>query len=327
MLIVPFSALLVTRLRFDSDLARRHAQMVQIVAKSADAAREMREATEYDRRKELLLREPVTKYVLPTTKGFPQGGSQLCWAYATINALETLYLARHPGVTLELSRGFVQHSTWNDRLERRLTDSGAELSDRGTGMNAIRLIEERGIVQFDDYRDVAPPYVPDIAKILDDVESLPSPTAKIRQIGVDLDGVYGPQPKSTQFAGANLSVIEFGRSLVGATSWTSYALSAQGQPEGWGLDPDPDARGDYQVFFASLGTLQRLIRKALQAGAPVVFSNINHLTMIYGAEYDSTGEPTLYYIKDSYASPDYFYQASAAALHAKMREITSNAKL
>jgi len=49
--------------------------------------------------------------------------------------------------------------------------------------------------------------------------------------------------------------------------------------------------------------------------------------MIYGAEYDNEGEPTLYYIKDSYAFPNYFYQASAADLHAQIREITTTSKL
>src|SRR5438132_960543 len=56
---------------------------------------------------------------LPVSRGFDQGDTQLCWAYATLNALEADYRVTHPGADLELSRRTMQFLTMEDRWLRK----------------------------------------------------------------------------------------------------------------------------------------------------------------------------------------------------------------
>jgi hypothetical protein len=273
-------------------------------------------------------REPPTqraaeKYLLPVTRGFNQRLSQLCWAYSTLNALETLNLVRHPERPLELSRGYLQHTTWQDRLERRLTDPGAQLSDRGTAINAIRLIQEKGIAQFGDYTDTSSKYSPDTDAILEHVAPFPSLQEKLATIASDLAAFYGKLPTSTtiQPQGLRLSTLELGRELTGDQPWISYAVANSTHPVGWGADPDPDARGDYLVKFTPMVEILAKMRESLKHGIPLMYSNLAHLVMIYGAEYDHQGNALTFYIKDSY--PGYFYQATPESLYREMLEVTT----
>src|SRR5262245_17061121 len=62
---------------------------------------------------------PGESYKLPVSRGFAQLGTQLCWVYSTLNALESRYLYLHGGGNLELSRGAMQYLTMRDRIMRK----------------------------------------------------------------------------------------------------------------------------------------------------------------------------------------------------------------
>lgn len=263
----------------------------------------------------------VDKVVLPVSRDFDQLDSDLCWAYAVLNALESFYMTRHPGEEIELSRGFLQHTDWLSGLEDRLSNPRSELNDRGTAMDAIGIIQGFGMSQFKDYSDLSSDYYPDIERILADVARLKTNPQKLRKISSDLDSSYGPLPKTTKLDGRTLSVLDFGRELLGEKPWVSYALVDSKHPAGWGPDPDSDASGKYQVMYTTLDDIKARIRASLKSGVPVVYSDLSHIVMIYGAEFDSSGEATTYYIKDSINKP-YRYQADPGDLYQTLGEIT-----
>ena len=71
-------------------------------------------------------------------------------------------------------------------------------------------------------------------------------------------------------------------------------------------------------------SLEKIILKihdSLKSGFPVTYGTNNHAMLIYGAEYSADGNPTVYYIKNSYS--DYFYKANPEALHGTIVEITT----
>jgi hypothetical protein len=287
------------------------------------AALELRSAIE--RKSGEVPTPPIAEhYELPVSRGFNQRMTELCWAYATLNQLETIELVRHPELPLELSRGYLQHTTWQDRLERRLADPRAALSERGTAINALKLIAERGVSQFADYADSTSEHGPDPQGILADVADLPTFAQKAAKIASDLDSVFGALPGATWVGGQSTTPLELGRRLTAlppGERWISYAVAGASHAPGWGADPDPDGRGDYQVLFVPIGRIRAKIHDSLKRGVPVTFSNLAHLVLIYGADYDAGGNEITFRIKDSY--PDYFYEADPTQVYKEMLEVTT----
>jgi hypothetical protein len=84
---------------------------------------------------------------LRVTRGFSQGGSQLCWAFSTLNMLETNYLELNPDVAapeVELSRWYIG----------KLAGSTQQ---RGTSIDALNhYMTPRGIVMNADYPKYGP---------------------------------------------------------------------------------------------------------------------------------------------------------------------------
>ncbi len=79
---------------------------------------------------------------LRTTRGFNQGGSQLCWIFATLNMLETNYLEKHLQIApsdVELSRFAIGHFYAQ--------------GSRGTSIDAINFyIDKYGLVMNEDFQ-------------------------------------------------------------------------------------------------------------------------------------------------------------------------------
>ena len=98
--------------------------------------------------------EPAERYALPITPPLDQGDSDLCWVYATLSMLETNYLARHPGSHIELSRAALQVGTIADRFTRHIRGEPGRLEDGGLAVEALQLIQQRGLVARGDFHDV-----------------------------------------------------------------------------------------------------------------------------------------------------------------------------
>ncbi len=273
---------------------------------------------------------PVTETILlPVSREFDQRSTGLCWAYATLNALETIYLVRNPeGLEVELSRRAMQYYTMEDRYRRSIKGVNTYLSEPGIVLDAIRLIQSNGIVSFDDYYDVNDPYGQ--ANIYEMINSAGSFTDKIIAMYEGMDIVYTAPPTKTHIPSSHalgnqnpLSVEaeagDLARLVLADDVWQSYAPSET--KVGFHTHPDPDARWENVSWYMPRSKFPDRIKQALEAGFPVTVAIQNHCVLIYGADYDSNGSPIIYYIKDSH--PDYYYLADADTLHESFWEMTT----
>lgn len=258
------------------------------------------------------------KYILPVSRGFDQEQTELCWAYATLNVLESSFLARNEGKKIELSRRAMQYFTMEDRYFRHIRGIEKFLSERGTAMDAIRLIQLNGLVWFSDYKDITDPY--GIANIENDVNQATGYSQKMQKLSVDLNKVYTDPPLSTHFGDKTLSRGELAKQITNDLIWESYAVLRDGE-EGYRHHPDPDARHETVSYYMPRAKFADRIKAALKAKYAVEITIGGHCITIYGADYDSNGNPVLYYTKDSY--PDYFYTADPSELHKSLIEIST----
>jgi len=278
--------------------------------------------------------------LLPVSRGFDQRNTSLCWAYATLNALETIYLVRNPeGLDVELSRRAMQYYTMEDRYRRSIKGVNTYLREVGVALDAIRLIQSNGIVLFGDYDDVSDPYGQ--ASIRDMIDSGESFTDKITAMYAGMDIVYTAPPTLTHVPGRptlddpNRTYVEaqagdLARLALAGDVWQSYTPSET--EVGFHDHPDPDARWETVSWYMPHSEFPDRIRQALQAGFPVIVSIQSHNVLIYGADYDSNGSPVTYYIKDSYerlhliagmSVSGYYYLCDADRLHENFWEMTT----
>lgn len=255
---------------------------------------------------------------LPTSRGFNQGGTQLCWSYATLNALETNWLVRHPGTPLELSRRTMQYLTMQDRYARKIKHIEDYISERGVSVDALQLLTANGLVAFRDFTDIADPY--GRYDIDGAIAAARDEAAKLAALDTGLAKVYGVPPEQTHLDGAEIARQELSRVVLDGTEWQSYAVARDGR-EGWRTHPDPDARHGAQSYFMPASKIVARIKAALQAGYAVEITIGGHCILIYGATYDASGAPVTYFIKDSY--PDYFYEANPASILRELVEMTT----
>lgn len=278
--------------------------------------------------------------VLPVSRGFNQRNTSLCWAYATLNALETIHLVRNPeGPDVELSRRAMQYHTMEDRYRRSIKKVETYIHEGGIALDAIRLIQSNGIVSFDDYYDITDPYGQ--ANIGAMINSAGSFTDKIMAMSQGMDIVYTAPPTLTHIPNKsdvndpNATYVEaeagaLAKLVLALDVWQSYTPSET--KVGVHDHPDPDARWENVSWYMPRSEFPGRIRQALQAGFPVIVSIQNHGVLLYGADYDSKGSPLTYYIKDSYNSFriiggslafDYYYRSDAGLLHANLWEMST----
>jgi hypothetical protein len=265
------------------------------------------------------LNAPAEKLVLPVSRGFSQGGTQLCWVYSFFNALESNYLVRNPNKTLELSRGAMQVMTLEDRFIRWINSGEDYLSERGDEIDAWAIVKEKGLLSFADYQDRIDYSNSAYSTIRNAVNRVTTTADKLSALKAGIVSNFPEIPKTTTFEGHAVELMVMARNIVGTDEWISYAPTTG--PEQWGPNPDPDARKGSLVYFMSKDKIINQIKVSLSLGHAVTYGTEGHATLIYGAEYDDQGNPTIYYIKDSY--PNYFYKANAELLHDNLAEITT----
>lgn len=258
---------------------------------------------------------------LPVSRGFHQRGTSLCWAYATLSALETRLRVAAPPCTVELSRRAMQSLTIRDRWRLKIQGLASYVGERGVAVDAMRLIEESGLVAFADHTDVADGYGTfDFASA---IGAAPDLDAKYRALEGGLARVYGTLPGTTHFESTELSRAALAARVVGDLRWQSYAVAKDGV-EGFGKHPDPDARPGVRAWFEPQAKLVARIRASLKAGEPLELTIGGHCVLIRGAAYDAAGNPLRYDIKDSY--PDFFYEADPARIMRNLVEVTTRAQ-
>ena len=262
--------------------------------------------------------EPAESYALPITPPLDQGDSDLCWVYATLSMLETNYLAGHPGSHIELSRAALQVGTIADRFTRHIRGEPGRLEDGGLAVEALQLIQQRGLVARGDFHDIVDPE-PIFSSIVDKLSRAADPEEKLRVLDAELKSGLGEPPGVTHLDGETLRPHELARALLGRNEWVEFDLSRDGT-EGWGPSYDPDARPETRVMYVKLDRLIDLVHRSLAKGRAVVAGTSDHALLVYGADYDRDGKPLSYLIKDSLAP--FLYRASAAELHGKLNDVT-----
>ena len=258
-------------------------------------------------------------YRLPISAPRDQGDSDLCWVYATLNMLESNYLARRPQSKVELSRALLQRASIADRFRRAITGNSVHLEDGGVAVDALSLIRQHGLVAEKDFHAVV-----DSTPVWDHVASAvakaPDEADKLATLKSAVAEELGVTPQETTLDGRNLTPQQFAKAMLGDNVWTEYDVTADGQAR-IGPSQDPDARPGTQVHYVDLATAADLIHKSLAHGQAVVWgSKDNHALLIYGGDYDAEGRPLAYWIKDSFAP--YTYRAPAAQIHSELTDVT-----
>ncbi len=266
-----------------------------------------------------VVRSPDTAELrLPVSRGFDQGGTELCWAYAMLNGLETTYRVRHEDADLELSRRAMQYFTMENRHLLRIRGEASYLGERGVAVDAMSMLGNQGLVAFADFADVGDAYGNfDIRRAVDRAGS---EAEKIAALHEGLAVVYGVPPAVTHLDDAELSPLELTAAVVEGQVWESYAISRDAA-EGYRQHPDPDARPGVVSWYMPQARFEARIKAALAAGFPVEITVGGHCLLIYGARYDAAGRAQSYFIKDSY--PGYFYEADPRETMANLVEMTT----
>jgi len=259
--------------------------------------------------------EAAERYALPISPPMDQGDSDLCWVFATLSMLETNYRVRHPGSSIELSRGALQLDSIADRFRRRIGGEPIALEDGGLGVEALALIRRNGLLSRNDFHDIvdSDPIFPSIER------KLAKTSDKQAALDEALRDSLGVEPPMTHLDGETVSPAQLARAVLGDEEWTEFDLSRDGAG-GWGPSKDPDARPDTRVRYVKLEAMIDLIHQSLARGEAVVWGSTDHALLIYGGDYDRDGKPLFYLIKDSFAP--YTYRASAEKIHRILHDVT-----
>jgi C1A family cysteine protease len=105
---------------------------------------EFQKILEFKETKENLFK-PSEIYLLPISRNFDQGETDLCWIYATLNMLESASLVSNPKSPVEFSRSVLQYVTMKDRFMRMIYNEETSTSEGGIEIDAINLIHENGL--------------------------------------------------------------------------------------------------------------------------------------------------------------------------------------
>jgi hypothetical protein len=260
---------------------------------------------------ERLLAQATTQTVLPVSTGYDQGGSGLCWCYATLNAIETNALVADPSSPIALSRAAMQTLNMEDRYLRRILGVEDNVWEGGTPVNAIDIMRRSGLFALADYHAA-----PAVANLKDPIPlTAVGVRALIAELYPSLDQVYGALPAQTHPVGGTgtIAPTELAKAVLGNAVWTAYGAPWSGTAPGWHTHYDPDARSGTLAYFLTEDQFSALIRTTLAGGHALTIDWGGHEEELYGAAFDEKGAPTLFFIKGSYG-PSYTYQADVTAL-------------
>lgn len=259
------------------------------------------------------------KYVLPVSPGYDQGGSGICWVYATLNAVESNYLVRNPQRAPALSRAVMQYFNMEDRFLRQILLGEYYVDNEGgTPVNAISIMRNSGVYWLTDYRDY--PLTTNWTNPFP-LSHDGSISARIQQMYKGLASVYGVPPTNTHTLDGNYEIPprRLADEFLGDETWRAYAPPwdelVTETPTGWGVHPDPDARkGTLAYYLSTEAEFISIIHSALKSGHALTVAWQGHEEEIYGAEFDGAGKVTVLYFKGSYG-PDFTYNTTADVLH------------
>lgn len=258
-----------------------------------------------------LQKQSSEKIILPVSRPFHQGNTALCWAFATLNTIETNYLFKTQGTgkKLELNRAAMQYYNWEDRYLRKIAQGEDYLYEGGTTVDGIKILREKGMIALGDYSSspkntpVRNPFVIASGTI----------EAQIQSLYQQLNKTYGEPPSVSHFEGEIYSTTEIADLVLEKQNWVAYAPSLNGKL-GYQDHFDKDARKETLSYYLPKEQFLSNIRVALKRGTALAISICGHDIMLYGAEFNAQGKAVLYYVKDNYSNPFYTINPSNMVL-------------
>lgn len=199
-----------------------------------------------------------------------QERSPLCWAYAMLATIETEHLTMGDSVNLSVkyvARCLIEESG----RHYYLTGGRSGLTMRGMGQTLLNIIERRGIVPFNAYRDDK---YADTRVLMNKVRRLVERNINTRgglerlerQLGDIADETLGPAPRNVFMLGARYTPQEFARSVcapgeyIGLTSFTHHPFYTSFVPE------LPDNWERNRLYNVPIDTLMARIESAVRQG-------------------------------------------------------------
>jgi len=258
-------------------------------------------------------------YALPISPPMDQGDSDLCWAFAALSMLETNYRVRHPGSQIEFSRAALQRQSIADRFRRYISGNSSHLEDGGIAIDALALARAQGLVALPDFHGVVDSDTI-FASVKRKLARIAAPKPKWTMAEAELTARLGSLPRATHIDGKTVAPEKLAAEVLGAETWEEFDVAHDGH-EGLAASDDPDARPEARVRYEKLDAIIARIHQSLAHGEAVVWSNNdNHTLLIYGGDYDASGRPVSYLVKDTFAP--YTYRAPAEAIHKVLTDIT-----
>ncbi len=270
------------------------------------------------------------RIVLPVSRGFDQQDTCLCWSYAFFSALETLYRVKHPDTLMEISRGAMQYINMQDRFDLAILGIEDHINPKeykdcwaegGTPLSAKYILQHYGATPYSAYHDIVSP--PDYRHIYHSIFSGTTTTKQKKQALSPLLANYFSYeiPDKVFFDGQWMSNLTFANAILPKFNWITYAISKDNS-DYYGPGLDPDKRRNEQTHFVPKEVFIQKLKTALENNRPIVYSNDHHVILIYGADFDKSGNILYLYIKDSYESLGYFYKANFENALMEVSEVT-----
>ena len=207
-----------------------------------------------------------------------QGQGGTCWIHAMLSTIETDRIMQ--GDSVNLSAAFVVRRMLEEQYRRHVLTAGASpVADRGTALDALRLIGAYGLVPFDSYTTSPDPCSPLPAtgvlarktRMIAEkaINGRMAPEKYERLLSSMLDESLGDLPLHVFMLGAEYTPQEFARSVcrsgdyVALTSFTHH-------PFGEYVDLELPDNVRHNLFYnIRMEKMTDMVRKAVKAGRGV----------------------------------------------------------
>lgn len=154
-----------------------------------------------------------------------QKGSDACWAYAMLAAIETEHIMR--GDSVHLSPAYAVRGALQEGFRRRYLSGGREqVSTRGTMLTLVSVAMSRGLVPYDACHGRGGEASAVVAR---KVERLASAAVR-KRVGLErcrrplrrlLNESLGPEPRNVYMLGAQYTPVEFAHSVCAPGEWVA----------------------------------------------------------------------------------------------------------
>ncbi len=207
-----------------------------------------------------------------------QGHGGTCWIHAMLSTIETDRIMQ--GDSVNLSPAFVVRRMFEEQYRRHVLTAGASpISDRGTALDALRLIEAYGLVPFDSYTKSPDPCQPLPATSVlarktcmiasKAINGRMPPKKYERMLSSMLDESLGDLPLRVFMLGAEYTPQEFARSVCRSRDYVALT-SFTHHPFGEYVDLEVPDNVRHNLFYnIRIEKMADMVRKAVKSGRGV----------------------------------------------------------